>query len=110
MRTLKIIKYAFSLIGIGVLIGAYYFYRITRLFSYISILILREMEKFEGQNILDFMETFPDDDVCKEYLAKLKWQDGFKFSKCSHIKRCLREDHGYFCYTCHNVERTTAVT
>src|SRR5690625_7594255 len=101
MRTLKIIKYAFSLIGIGVLIGAYYFYRITRLFSYISILILREMEKFEGQNILDFMETFPDDDACKAYLAYLKWQDGFKCSICEHKKGCLRGDIGYFCYSCY---------
>jgi len=32
MRTLKIIKYAFSLIGIGVLIGAYYFYNNTKSF------------------------------------------------------------------------------
>lgn len=68
------------------------------------------MEKFEGQNILDFMETFPDDDACKAYLANLKWQDGFKCSKCGHTKGCLRGDHGYFCYSCHHVEIATAGT
>ena len=68
------------------------------------------MEKFEGQNILDFMETFPDDDACKAYLANLKWQDGFKCSKCGHTKGCLRGDHGYFCYSCHHVESATAGT
>ena len=41
--------------------------QVIRLFSYISTLILREMEKFEGQNIGDFMEDFSDD-ACKVYL------------------------------------------
>src|SRR5690625_2318024 len=68
------------------------------------------MEKFEGQNILDFMETFPDDDACKAYLANLNSQYEFKCSKCGHTKCCLRGDHGYFCYSCHHVESATART
>jgi hypothetical protein len=36
------------------------------------------MEQFEGNNILNFVKELPNDAKCKEYLAKYKWQDGFK--------------------------------
>src|SRR5699024_1826002 len=42
--------------------------RVIRIFSYISNLIYSMMEKFEGQNILDFMKAFPDDSACRAYL------------------------------------------
>jgi hypothetical protein len=35
------------------------------------------MEQFEGQEILNFIKELPNDDACKVYLAKIKWQDGF---------------------------------
>lgn len=68
------------------------------------------MEKFEGQNILDFMKAFPDDSACRAYLADLKWEDGFECSKCGHTKGCRKKDHSYFCYSCHHVETATAGT
>ena len=40
------------------------------------------MEVFKGQNILNFIKELPDDDACKAYLAKMKWQDGFTCAKC----------------------------
>src|SRR5690625_5765096 len=60
--------------------------------------------------MLELMDSFADYDACKAYLANLKWQDGFKCSKCGHTKGCLRGDHGYFCYSCHHVESATAGT
>lgn len=30
------------------------------------------MEQFEGKNILNFIEELPNDEKCKEYLAKYK--------------------------------------
>ena len=44
------------------------------------------MEVFKGQNILNFIKELPDDDACKAYLAKMKWQDGFTCAKCGHTK------------------------
>ena len=35
------------------------------------------MNNFEGQSILNFIKELPNDDVCKSYLAKVKWTDGF---------------------------------
>jgi len=47
------------------------------------------MEKFEGNYILNFVKELPNDDKCKEYLAKYKWQDSFKCSKCQDTKGCI---------------------
>lgn len=41
------------------------------------------MEQFEGKNILNFVKELPNDDKCKVYLAKYKWQYGFVCPKCS---------------------------
>lgn len=68
------------------------------------------MDKFTGQNILDFMEVFPNDDECKRYLAELKWHDGFACCKCGHTKGCLKSGHRYHCYGCGHVESATANT
>ena len=68
------------------------------------------MDKFKGKNILDFMKVFPDDGSCREYLANLKWHDGFTCPKCGHTKGCLKKDHKYHCYGCGKVESSTAGT
>jgi hypothetical protein len=44
------------------------------------------MDKYLGQNILNFVKELPDDDSCKAYLSKIKWQDGFKCMKCGGAK------------------------
>jgi hypothetical protein len=35
------------------------------------------MEKFNGQNIKDFIKVFPMDLACVSYLADIKLRDGF---------------------------------
>lgn len=68
------------------------------------------MEVFKGQNILNFIKELPDDDACKAYLAKIKWQDGFKCMKCGHTKGCAKAGYTYQCYNCQHVESSTANT
>ena len=48
------------------------------------------MEVFEGQSILNFIKELPNDEACKAYLAKIKWQDGFTCVKCGHSKGCAK--------------------
>jgi len=68
------------------------------------------MEEFKGQNILNFVKELPDDEACKAYLAKIKWQDGFTCMKCGHTKGCEKADYRYHCYGCQHVESATANT
>lgn len=68
------------------------------------------MEQFTGQSILNFIKELPDDDACKAYLAKIKWQDGFTCMKCGHTKGCEKSGYKYQCYGCQHVESSTANT
>ena len=68
------------------------------------------MEVFKGQNILSFVKELPNDDACKAYLAKIKWQDGFQCMKCGHVKGCKKSGYKYHCYGCGHVESATANT
>ena len=68
------------------------------------------MEVFKGQNILSFVKELPNDDACKAYLAKVKWQDGFRCMKCGHTKGCEKSGYKYHCYGCNHVESATANT
>ncbi|MCM4158268.1 IS1595 family transposase, partial [Gramella sp. AN32] len=68
------------------------------------------MEDFKGQSILNFIKELPNDDACKAYLAKIKWQDGFTCMKCGHQKGCEKAGHKYQCYVCQHVESSTANT
>ena len=42
------------------------------------------MELFKGQSLLEFTERFKTDLDCEEYLASLKWEDGYCCRKCGH--------------------------
>lgn len=67
--------------------------------------------KFEGENILEFMDKFPDDLSCQSYLAEIKWADGFICSKCGHTKYTIRKKNlARDCNRCHHVESPTAGT
>ena len=44
------------------------------------------MELFKGQSFLEFTERFETDLDCEEYLASLKWKDGYCCRKCGHTK------------------------
>ena len=50
------------------------------------------MELFKGQSLLEFTERFKTDLDCEEYLASLKWKDGYCCRKCGHKKYQVRKD------------------
>jgi hypothetical protein len=69
------------------------------------------MEKFKGEGIIEFFDTFKTDLDCLEYLASIKWKDGFKCSKCNHTKFTIRKlNFARDCNLCHHVESPTANT
>jgi transposase-like protein/predicted RNA-binding Zn-ribbon protein involved in translation (DUF1610 family) len=68
------------------------------------------MDNFKGQNILNLVKEFPNDDSCKAYLSKIKWIDGFKCTKCGAEKGCEKAGFTYHCYGCNHVESATANT
>lgn len=44
--------------------------------------------KFKSLTLLEFTERFPDDKSCMNYLAELKWPQGFVCEKCGNKKYC----------------------
>jgi len=35
------------------------------------------MEKFRGQNLIEYVGWFNTDEKCMEYLSEIKWADGY---------------------------------
>jgi len=68
------------------------------------------MELFKGQNLLEFTERFKTDHNCKEYLANIKWDEGFKCVKCGHTASQVRKDFSRTCNKCSHTETATANT
>ena len=68
------------------------------------------MELFRGQNLLEFAERFNSDESCTEYLAHLKWSDGFICLKCGHTASQTRKNHSKTCNKCSHTESATANT
>ena len=67
--------------------------------------------KFEGENILEFTDMFPDDRSCLIYLSEQKWSKGFECKKCGHTKHTVRKKNlARDCNRCHHVESPTAGT
>lgn len=63
------------------------------------------MEKFIGQSILEFTDRFKTDLDCMEYLAEIKWENGFKCVKCNHPKFTIRKKNfARDCNLCHHIE------
>ena len=57
------------------------------------------MELFKGQSLLEFTERFKTDLDCEEYLASLKWRDGY----------CCRKLRGiYYWVSEFNIDRYLA--
>lgn len=66
---------------------------------------------FKGENILEFASKFKDDAACQQYLAEIKWADGYKCSKCGHDKFTVRKKNlARDCNRCHHIESPTANT
>jgi len=48
---------------------------------------MAERNIFRGVNSIKFNWRFKDDNDCLEYLAELKWLDGFICKRCNNDKR-----------------------
>ncbi len=68
------------------------------------------MELFYGQNLIEFAERFNSDENCMEYLAQIKWKNGFKCLKCGHSRSQIRHNHSRTCNKCSHTESATANT
>ena len=49
------------------------------------------MEKFTGERILLFSDKFKTDLYCLEYLAEIKWKEGFTCVKCNGTEFAIRK-------------------
>lgn len=70
------------------------------------------MEKrFESLTIFDFQEQFPDDKSCMDYLANIKWSEGFVCPKCGNTKYCRGDkEHIRQCTKCNYLASPTSGT
>lgn len=68
------------------------------------------MELFKGQNALEFADRFRTDEDCLEYLAEIKWHNGYKCVKCGHSAYQQRKHHARICNKCAHIESPTANT
>lgn len=68
------------------------------------------MEIFKGQDLLEFAEQFQTDDNCREYLAAIKWEEGYKCVKCSNSTYQIRKDFSRTCNKCSHTESASANT
>ncbi len=68
------------------------------------------MEIFKGENLVSFTERFKTDEDCKQYLADIKWKDGYECKRCKHTKATVRKDYSRCCTRCKTIESSTAKT
>ena len=68
------------------------------------------MDIFKGQNLLEFSEHFKTDDNCKEYLANIKWKNGFECVKCSNKTSQIRKNFARTCNKCSHTETAPSNT
>ena len=69
------------------------------------------MESFKSESIIDFFDRYKTDLDCLEYLATIKWRDGFTCVKCNHKKFTIRKsNYARDCNLCHHIESPTANT
>jgi hypothetical protein len=67
--------------------------------------------RFKSLSLFEFQTRFPDEDKCKEYLANLKWENGYKCPKCGHEKHCAGiSKYDRQCTSCNYLESPTAGT
>ena len=45
-------------------------------------------KKYESLTLFEFQKKFPDNDSCQNFLAEMKWPDGFKCERCQNTKYC----------------------
>lgn len=66
---------------------------------------------FRGQDLVSFLERFPDDEACYKYLYDLKFQNGFLCPKCGHDQAWNHyKTYSKVCKNCRHQESATANT
>ena len=64
-----------------------------------------------GVNSVVFYKRFPDEESCYNYLAEIKWEEGYVCKKCGHTNYCRgRKPHSRRCTRCKYDESPTAGT
>ena len=64
-----------------------------------------------GVNSIRFHKRFPDEDSCYEYLAAIKWENGYACKKCGHSNYCKgRKPQSRRCTRCKYDESPTSGT
>ncbi len=64
-----------------------------------------------GVNSILFYKRFPDDDSCYEYLAAIKWENGYACKRCGHPNYCKgRKLYSRRCTRCKYDESPTSGT
>lgn len=66
------------------------------------------MINFKGQNAIEFYTAFNSEDKCKEYLADIKWENGYECVKCKNETYQKRLDHSRTCNKCSHTESASA--
>ncbi len=57
---------------------------------------------FTGLNIISFGERFSTDEICYEYLADIKWKNGYGCANCGNEKYFAgKQPKGRCCTKCH---------
>jgi transposase-like protein/predicted RNA-binding Zn-ribbon protein involved in translation (DUF1610 family) len=66
-------------------------------------------EHFEGRSMIKFSERFDSEEKCKEYIARLKWGNGFVCPKCGHTHAWEGvKPYTKVCKDCRHIESVTA--
>jgi hypothetical protein len=72
---------------------------------------MEKRDKFMGVNSILFYKRFPDEESCYQYLAAIKWEEGYICKKCSHTNFCAgRKPYSRRCTRCKYDESPTAGT
>jgi transposase-like protein len=62
------------------------------------------------ETIMEFREWFATEEACRDYLAKLRWPDGFVCSRCQSTKGWTMQRRLYWCHACDYQVSVTAGT
>ena len=68
------------------------------------------MEFEYPETMQEFFERFPNDESCRQYLARIRWADGFRCASCGHEHAWKKSRGTYRCATCRHDTSVTAGT